>query len=180
MFWHLIYVTKIYIQTKLQDNSLIIAYIWECQQDFYTKYSTVLWKDLLNHQLLFFRHRSHLQLQIIQFMLPYETLRLWRISQLIIIYKFWCTSDAHKTKVLDLLSLLPSSSFKVYYSHTRDVSAFAPVRLNFVPWWALHGFGFLRRECPSPPSTRSWEAMPDDLQVKVAAFTHSVVCVCSI
>jgi len=41
-----------------------------------------------------------------------------------------------------------SSSFKVYHSHTRDVSEFAPVRLNFVPWWALHGFGFFTTRMP--------------------------------
>jgi len=60
----------------------------------------------------------------------------------------------------------------------RDVSALTPVRLNFVPGWALHGLGFLRRERPFFPSTRSWEVMSDDLQVKVAAFTHPVLTLC--
>jgi len=40
-----------------------------------------------------------------------------------------------------------SSTFKVYHSHTR-MSVLAPVRLKFVPWWALHGFGFFTTRMP--------------------------------
>jgi len=60
----------------------------------------------------------------------------------------------------------------------REVSALAPVRLKFCPLMGSTWLWFLRRECPFLPLTRYWEVMPDDLQVKVAALTHSITALC--